>query len=172
VPKFVCRQRLVRSLRVDIHTSEQKFWRCSGLGQRRPSLRNCNGLHPTILSEYISLFNSMPRRIVSPTITTARCFFSPLTKTAKMNLSMRVSIRCYSRFRPRRRLTTTFGILHIDGAGDSAKPTAFTITATERQTLLAETRVLAKSKRKVESYIDLCADILLTILTSKLPSAA
>jgi hypothetical protein len=66
---------------------------------------------------------------------------------------------------------STFGILHKDGAGDDAKPTAFTITATERQTLLSETRVLAKAKGKEESYIDLCADILLTILTSKLPSA-
>jgi hypothetical protein len=66
---------------------------------------------------------------------------------------------------------STFGILRIDGTGDDAKPTAFTITATERQTLLSETRVLAKAKGKEESYIDLCADILLTILTSKLPSA-
>jgi hypothetical protein len=67
---------------------------------------------------------------------------------------------------------STFGILHIDGTGDDAKPTAFTITGTERQTLLSETRVLAKAKGKEESYVDLCADILLTILTSKLPSAA
>jgi hypothetical protein len=66
---------------------------------------------------------------------------------------------------------STFGILHIDGTGDDAKPTAFTITATERQTLLSETKVLAKAKGKEESYIDLCADILLTMLTSKLPSA-
>jgi hypothetical protein len=43
---------------------------------------------------------------------------------------------------------STFGILHIDGTGDDAKPTAFTITATERQTLLSETRVLAKAKGK------------------------
>jgi hypothetical protein len=67
---------------------------------------------------------------------------------------------------------STFGILHIDGTGDDAKPTAFTITATERQILLSETRILAKAKGKQDSYIGLCADILLTILTSKLPSAA
>ena len=66
---------------------------------------------------------------------------------------------------------STFGILRIDGTGDDAKPTAFTITATERQTLLSETKALAKARGKEESYIDLCADILLTILTSKLPSA-
>ncbi len=67
---------------------------------------------------------------------------------------------------------STFGILRIDGTGDDAKPTAFTITATERQTLLSETKALAKARGKEESYIDLCADILLTMLTSKLPSAA
>jgi hypothetical protein len=67
---------------------------------------------------------------------------------------------------------STFGILHIDGTGDDAKPTAFSITATERQTLLSETKALAKAKGKEESYIDLCADILLTMLTSTLPSAA
>ena len=67
---------------------------------------------------------------------------------------------------------STFGILHMDGTGDDVKPTAFIITGAERETLLSETREPAKKKGKEETYVDVCAEILLTTLNSKLPSAA
>ena len=64
---------------------------------------------------------------------------------------------------------STFGILRMEGTGDGVKPTAFTITATLRDTLLAETLEFAKMKGKEETFVDLCAKILLTTLTLKLP---
>jgi len=67
---------------------------------------------------------------------------------------------------------STFGILRMEGTGDDVKPTAFTITATQRDMLLAETREFAKKKGKEETYVDLCAEILLTTLTLKLPMSA
>jgi hypothetical protein len=64
---------------------------------------------------------------------------------------------------------STFSILRMEGTGDDVKPTAFTITATQRDTLLVETREFAKKKGKEETYLDLCTEILLTTLTLKLP---
>lgn len=66
---------------------------------------------------------------------------------------------------------STFGILRMEGTGDDQKPTAFLITALQRDTLLEETRQLGRKKDKEETYVDVCVDILTTTLTSKLPTA-
>lgn len=60
---------------------------------------------------------------------------------------------------------STFSIL-VQGDQDT-KPTAFSITATQRDTLLADVREL-KKKKGDDTYVDLCADILLNTLTKPL----
>jgi hypothetical protein len=62
---------------------------------------------------------------------------------------------------------STFGILRVEGTGDDAKPTAFTITHVQRAKLLAEVKELAK--KKSSTYVDTCADILLRTLNRQLP---
>jgi hypothetical protein len=59
---------------------------------------------------------------------------------------------------------STFGIL-IQGNEDTT-PTAFSITAKQRETLLADVREL--KKKKDDTYVDVCADILLNTLTKQL----
>jgi hypothetical protein len=66
---------------------------------------------------------------------------------------------------------STYGILRMEGAGDYVKPTAFTITGAQRDTLLTETRKLGRKNGKEETYVDLCVDILLATLTRELPVA-
>jgi hypothetical protein len=58
---------------------------------------------------------------------------------------------------------STFSIL-VQGDEDT-KPTAFSITAKQREALLADVRGL---KKKDDTYVDLCADILLDTLTKQL----
>jgi hypothetical protein len=65
---------------------------------------------------------------------------------------------------------STFGILAVQSNGYDAKPTAFTITAAQRGTLLADARDLAKVKSN--TYVDNCANILVSALTRELPTAA
>jgi hypothetical protein len=67
--------------------------------------------------------------------------------------------------------TSTFGVLQIEKHDDAAKPIAFTITTAQRDTLLAEAGELSKKNRR-ETYVDVCAEILLTMLTQQLPTVA
>jgi hypothetical protein len=66
---------------------------------------------------------------------------------------------------------STFGVLQMERYGDDAKPTAFTITTAQLDTLLAETRELSKKNGR-ETYVDVCAEILLTMLTQQLPTVS
>ena len=217
MPKFVCRQRLVRSRRVDIHTSEQKFlqwiraatteseklqWVARSDPQRAhksvefyATANNVSDDYDcaaSLLTSYKDSKNESIHKSVDALLQAIQItkeingnlitMMETLNKAKKAEdidqqeipktlgniKSLQKDVRTVAMLGVK---MSTFGILHIDGTGDDAKPTAFTITATERQTLLSEARVLAKAKGKEESYIDLCADILLTILTSKLPSA-
>jgi hypothetical protein len=65
---------------------------------------------------------------------------------------------------------STFGIVRLEGDDDNAKPVAFTISPTQRATLLAEVRRLAKNNGR-NTYVDLCAEILLSTLTKQLPTS-
>jgi hypothetical protein len=59
---------------------------------------------------------------------------------------------------------STFSIL-VQGDEDT-KPTAFSIPPRQRETLLADVREL--KKKKDDTYVDVCADILLSTLTKEL----
>jgi|GEM_PF-2737157 len=61
---------------------------------------------------------------------------------------------------------STFGIVQLQGEGDDVKPVAFTITEKQRATLLADVQALAK--KKSNTYVDVCAEILLKTLTMPL----
>jgi hypothetical protein len=61
---------------------------------------------------------------------------------------------------------STFSILEMKGEGDDTQPVGFTITATQHAKLLTEVRELIKNKSS--TYVDNCADILLTTFL-KLP---
>jgi hypothetical protein len=65
---------------------------------------------------------------------------------------------------------STFGILVIKEEGDTATPIAFSITAKQRETLLGDVRGLRglKKKKGEDTYVDLCAEILLNTLTKQL----
>src|SRR5438132_5395167 len=65
---------------------------------------------------------------------------------------------------------SAFSVVRIEGDGDDAKPTAFTITPKQRATLMAEVQELARNKGKSPTYVDLCAEILLNTLTKQLPT--
>jgi hypothetical protein len=68
---------------------------------------------------------------------------------------------------------SAFGVVRIEGNGDDAKPVAFTITAKQRATLVAEVQELAKKKGQgQDTYVDSCAEILLDTLTKPLPTFA
>jgi hypothetical protein len=62
---------------------------------------------------------------------------------------------------------STFSILVIKEEGDTATPIAFSITPKQRETLLTDVREL-KKKKGGDTYVDLCADILLSTLTKQL----
>ncbi len=65
---------------------------------------------------------------------------------------------------------STFGIVRLEGDDENAKPVAFTISPTQRATLLAEVRRLAKNNGQ-NTYVDFCAEILLRTLTKQLPAS-
>lgn len=65
---------------------------------------------------------------------------------------------------------STFSILVIKEEGDTATPIAFSITSKQRETLLADVREL-KKKEGEYTYVDFCADILLSTLTEQLPTS-
>jgi hypothetical protein len=62
---------------------------------------------------------------------------------------------------------STFAILRGEGGDDNWKPVAFTITATQRTTLIAEAQRLIDKL----TYVDGCVDILLGALRRQLPVA-
>jgi hypothetical protein len=64
---------------------------------------------------------------------------------------------------------STYGILAMEGKGDDTHPVAFTITEKQHAKLLAEVRELVKTKGQSGTYVDVCAEILLTSLNLKLP---
>jgi len=64
---------------------------------------------------------------------------------------------------------STYGILAMEGEGDATHPVAFTITERQHAKLLGEVRELDKTKAQSETYVDLCAKILLAALNLKLP---
>jgi hypothetical protein len=68
---------------------------------------------------------------------------------------------------------STFGIVRTAGDGDDAKPVAFTITATQRATLLADVKeLIAKKGQGQYTYVDGSAELLLNALTRQLPMSA
>lgn len=70
---------------------------------------------------------------------------------------------------------STFGIIRVVGDEDDAKPVAFTITEKQRATLLREAQELRDEggfHKSVYSYVDICAEVLLTTLKQHLPTAA
>ena len=66
---------------------------------------------------------------------------------------------------------STFGIVRLKDPEDpQSDPVAFLITAKQRDELLAEVKQLAKKKPEETTYIDTCAEILLSLLNKKLPT--
>jgi hypothetical protein len=65
---------------------------------------------------------------------------------------------------------STYGLVRLDTDPDEPKPIAFLITAKQLQNLLADARDLASKKSNVETYVDTCAEILLSTLTRNLPT--
>jgi hypothetical protein len=68
---------------------------------------------------------------------------------------------------------STFGIVRTTGEGDDAKPVAFTITAAQREALLADVKELIANKGQGQyTYVDGSAEILLDALTRQMPLSA
>jgi hypothetical protein len=70
---------------------------------------------------------------------------------------------------------STFGILRLKENSENAKPIAFTITAKQRATLLADVRELLGNPNKKKgdyTYVDGCAAILMNTLLNPLPTSA
>jgi hypothetical protein len=64
---------------------------------------------------------------------------------------------------------STFSIVRGEGMDTDWKPTAFTITRSQHDTLLTAVRDLAAGKTAHANYVDLCAEILLETLNEPLP---
>ena len=69
---------------------------------------------------------------------------------------------------------STYGLVREKLVDESTEPFAFTITAKQREALLADAQALAKRTNASgpRNFVDGCAEILLTTLTKKLPTAA
>lgn len=69
---------------------------------------------------------------------------------------------------------STYGLVRERSTAEETIPIAFTITAKQHETLLAETKELAKKKNihDVDNLIDKCAEILRMTLTQQLPFAS
>jgi hypothetical protein len=65
---------------------------------------------------------------------------------------------------------STFAIVRLEGEGENVKPVALAITKRERDTLLADVQELTNNTGP-ETYIDICAEILIKTLNMPLPTA-
>ena len=66
---------------------------------------------------------------------------------------------------------STFSVLRIQGEDDNARPVAFTISEKQRAALLGEAQELRAEGKDQNSVVDGCADILISILKSQLPTS-
>lgn len=66
---------------------------------------------------------------------------------------------------------STFAILRIQGEDDNARPVAFTISEKQRAILVGEAQDLRAEGKDQFSVVDGCAEILLTSLKQRLPTA-